>query len=284
MNRILFLGLGPIASTVISTLEDSNSQYTIDVLTSTKMQRFGDGSPFSNYIEWKDTKNLKMYNLVINSWRTLESHNDNSRLEVLVNLAKQPNIVFINLSTVAVYGECEHPKNELSNISPKNDYGIEKLQIEQFIRTLNFFKVINLRISNVYGHPTFSDFLNAAANSYLNHEILFIANPDSIFRDFISIQDLKQIIEILIANRGHSDFEGFLDINIATGKSFSLKTILDVLQEETRNGISFEEIEPERGTILKSFINTSKMSDLFGKTIDSPLDLIQKEFKKRITK
>jgi dTDP-4-dehydrorhamnose reductase len=282
MRNYLFLGYGPICRHVIRSIFQSHPNAQIHVITRNEYIGKNQELILLTPVEWLESRNEIVFDIVINSWRELGVKGDFSRLEILEKLARQPNSVLVNLSTVAVYGECKYPKNELSHLSPKNDYGINKLQLEQMIKTLNFFKVFNLRISNVYGDPAFSDFMNIAADSFLNRKVLYIANPDLIIRDFISIGDLREIIQLVMTNSQNSTFEGFTDINIGSGESFSLRTILETIQELTENGIIVQEIEAEEETILKSLIDTSKMIELYGKRIEQPLALIRKDFQRNI--
>jgi len=282
MRNYLFLGYGPICRHVIRSIFQSHPDAQIYVISGNENIGKDQKVMLLTPVEWLESRDEIEFNIVINSWRTLGVEGDFSRIEILEKLARQPNSVLVNLSSVAVYGECKYPKNELSFLSPKNDYGINKLQLEQMIKTLNFFKVFNLRISNVYGDPAFGDFMNIAADSYINRKVLYIANPDLIIRDFISIEDLREIIQLVMRNSQNSIFKGFTDVNIGSGESFSLRTILETIQELTENGIIVQEVEAEEGTILKSLIDTSKMIELYGKRIEQPLALIRRDFQRNI--
>ena len=180
------------------------------------------------------------FDVVINSWRDLGDEKNTIRFEILKRLASNPNLTLINLSTVAIYGECEYPKNELSAITPKNTYGIEKWNLEQHLSSLRFFSVINLRISNVYGHEAFADFFNKAVESYFNRSTFYIASPELIFRDFISLQDFLGIFKEILAKYEFSSYQGVLDINIGSGKSYSISEVFNSLQEISDFGIPFE--------------------------------------------
>ena len=283
MQKILFLGYGPIASSIISSLLASETEYAIEVITSKLTDSSPKGFKVSDPLIWiRDQQSIHV-DVVINSWRDLGEDLNSSRFQILKRLPLNPNLTIINLSSVAVYGECEYPKTENSGLSPKNLYGIKKLELEDIISSLPFFKVINLRISNVFGHPIFRDFLNNAIDSYLTRKTFLIRNSDLIFRDFISIDDVQTIIQLLINENTFFAFEKRVDINIGSGESYSLGRVLDALQEVCASRIvSMEEIAPA-DTIMKSFINTTKMNNSFHIKHENSLSLMQKEFLKRIS-
>lgn len=282
MRAILFLGYGPIASSIISNLLGSEANYTIEVVTSSLPVSSPKGFKTSNPQDWMREQETKNFDLVINSWRELGDEKNTIRFEILKRLASNPKLTLINLSTVAVYGECEYPKNELSPISPKNMYGIKKWQLEQHLISLRFCNVINLRISNVYGNIAFVDFFNKAVESYLNNSTFYIPYPDLIFRDFISLKEFLGIFERILAKYESSSHQGVLDMNIGSGKSYSISEVFNALQEISGFEIPFEKTIPPENTIINSFIDVSKMKNELQIEMPDPLISIQREFLKVI--
>ena len=254
----------------------------IEVVTS----RLTDSTPkefkISDPLVWIRDQQSMNYDVVINSWRDLGDERNTVRFEILKRLASNPSLIVINLSTVAVYGECDYPKTENSELCPKNQYGIKKLELEEFVFSLPFFKVINLRISNVFGHPIFRDFLNNAIDSYLNRESFLIRNPDLIFRDFIFVGDVQKIIQLLIQENALFIVENRVHINIGSGESYSLGRVLNAFQEVCGFRIVNRREMAPPGTIMKSLIDTTMMSNLFNTKLENSLFLMQKEFLKGI--
>jgi nucleoside-diphosphate-sugar epimerase len=282
MRKILFLGYGPISSSIISNLLASDANLAIEVITSRLTDSTPKGFKVSDPLIWIGDQLPKHFDVVINSWRDLGDEHNTSRLEILKTLASNPKLTLINLSSVAVYGECDYPKNELSEITPKNGYGDRKWQLELHLSSLRFLSVINLRISNVYGHVAFTDFFNKAVESYFSRSTFYIASPELIFRDFISLQDFLDAFNRILAKYEFFPHQGVLDINIGSGKSYSIGEVFAVMQEISPFGIPFEIINPVESTIMKSFIDVSKMENELQIEMPDPLDSIRKVFLKVI--
>jgi len=115
-----------------------------------------------------------------------------------------PGILFINLSSAAVYGNPETlPVSELMKPSPISPYGLHKYYAEQICNEYALFyniKTCNLRIFSAYGpglrKQFFWDLFNKLTTEYSVE--LFGTGHES--RDFIYIEDIARSIELIIRN------------------------------------------------------------------------------------
>jgi len=128
-----------------------------------------------------------------------------------------PDCKVINLSSAAVYGNPVHlPVKESDPLNPISPYGFHKRASEYICEEFHRFfglKVASLRIFSAYGEglkkQLFWDLYKKAKTG--NRVNLFGSGKES--RDFIYIQDLVRLIEIVAEK---SDFKGDI-INAANG-------------------------------------------------------------------
>lgn len=176
-------------------------------------------------------------------------NNVNSTISLL-NVMKDSgirNIVFS--STCATYGaDSSSPIDESFPQNPINPYGMSKLMIERILNNLSSTKEIShvsLRYFNAAGadkdneigesHDPETHLIPLAINSALGGEELKIFGNDfptkdgTAVRDYIHVEDLAaahiKALEYLI-NGGKSDF-----INLGTGEGYSIKEILNILND-----------------------------------------------------
>lgn len=120
-----------------------------------------------------------------------------------------PTCKFINFSSAAVYGNPQQlPIPETTDCKPLSPYGFHKLQSELLLTEYHKFfnlKTCSLRVFSAYGprlkKQIFWDLYQKASNN--NQISLFGTGKET--RDFIYIDDLLQIIDLIIQ---HSPFEG----------------------------------------------------------------------------
>ena len=176
-------------------------------------------------------------------------NNVNSTISLL-NVMKDSgirNIVFS--STCATYGaDSSSPIDESFPQNPINPYGMSKLMIERILNNLSSTKEIShvsLRYFNAAGadkdneigesHDPETHLIPLAISSALEGKELKIFGNDfptkdgTAVRDYIHVEDLAsahiKALEYLI-NGGKSDF-----INLGTGEGYSIKEILNILND-----------------------------------------------------
>lgn len=131
-------------------------------------------------------------------------------------------------STLDVYGKPDSlPIVESHGTNPLTFYGISKLASEMFIKKamervkLNY---IILRLSQVYGpQEPLVKVIPLLVKKIQDNEYIKLNNKGNIIRDWVYIKDVSSAIEQSI----YSEASGIF--NIATGKGYSLKELVDLL-------------------------------------------------------
>jgi UDP-glucose 4-epimerase len=140
----------------------------------------------------------------------------------------QPTCKFINLSSAAVYGNpVKLPIKETDDLLPLSPYGHHKMQAEMVCREFyELFDIasVNLRIFSAYGEglkkQLFWDLHQKTKQSGTDIS-LFGTGAES--RDFIYIQDLLQVFEVVMNNGA---FKGDT-INVANGIEVTIKEVAE---------------------------------------------------------
>jgi nucleoside-diphosphate-sugar epimerase len=263
INKILLLGMGPISVGIVGKILSTSKSTEILVYSEHH-------DLLSKYIDSTQIKFLKREQIheasnadcIINSWRYRDSKDFEDKAELLAVLSHSStsNLVFINLSSVAIYGNTEVPAVETSVPSPINSYGINKLRIELLLQTGLFQNVFNLRISNVYGDPKLRDFMNLAISSIYYKKEMVVVDPRAIVRDFVSIEMVVDLIVFLIFS-SDLNIDKFLTINVSSGSSFSLSQIIDILSKSLNASIQLKVTPRDKKVIKSSFIDNHRMKE-----------------------
>ncbi len=258
----LFLGYGPIPRRIRNKIFESRENCKILIISQHAMNE--NGMKVISPSDYQDL-NFKDIDIVINSWKTLSSENGDFRRNLLLNLADNPKstLRFINLSSVAVYGNRTFEVNENTIPEPVNDYGLQKYKLELFIENLKLPFTFNLRISNVFGDNAFDDVINRIFRAHLSSLPLKIHHPDSIKRDFINIESVTEVVCRFMNSLNYVSKQKFLTVNVGSGKTISLFEAIDVLQQLTNKKLNFELIPIEKNTIIQSYVCIDRLSALF---------------------
>ena len=257
----LFLGYGPITRRIINRLVRFE-QPIIHLITERQVEV---GLPSSVNI-WKPSEAMipiwtVSFNIVVNSWRSLDSPNVMSRKKILVELASiNKRIQLINLSSVAVYGDSNSFHTEATVPDPVNQYGRNKLEVEMYLDFLGFFRVQNLRIANVFGDINLRDVINSIVEAGINHSKISLSEPSKVFRDFIHIDIVVEFVLTLFHVLPDIDYE---TINVGSGKSISLLEVVEICNEILGVKLDFSIIGLSSDEILASRINVEKFQSRF---------------------
>ena len=127
-----------------------------------------------------------------------------------------PNCKFINFSSAAVYGNPQFmPIIENSNCKPLSPYGFHKLQSELLLTEYHKFFGLNtcsLRVFSAYGPRLKKQLFWDLYQKSLQSDVVSLFGTGNETRDFIYIDDLLQIIDLVIQN---STFQGSI-YNVAS--------------------------------------------------------------------
>ncbi|WP_309609392.1 SDR family oxidoreductase [Flavobacterium sp.] len=128
-----------------------------------------------------------------------------------------PNCKFINFSSAAVYGNPKTlPIIENTPCKPLSPYGFHKLQSELLLTEYHKFfnlKTCSLRVFSAYGPRLKKQLFWDLYQKSLKSDVISLYGTGNETRDFVYIDDLIQIVDLVIRN---SSFEGTI-YNVANG-------------------------------------------------------------------
>jgi nucleoside-diphosphate-sugar epimerase len=272
--NFLFLGFGPIASNFLKEHVAPSLDNKALIVSNHTSGIMANGATLINKPLDESFEDI---DVVINSWKSLDSLNRGWEIESLVSLARIPNskIIFVNLSSVAVYGECKKPANEDVGLNPINDYGIKKLEFENFLKVIEMPNLLNLRISNVFGDSQFDDLINRIYNAITKGRSIKLFEPDKIFRDFIHIDRVAKHMQELLLRSDFRSGQYQIDMNVSSGYSLNLSEVIQLSESSLQRKLDFYTALIEPGIILESRINNEKLLNLNGHEHIAVKDLIK---------
>jgi ADP-L-glycero-D-manno-heptose 6-epimerase len=186
---------------------------------------------------------------------TVMNTNVNSFYNIL-SLAIKNDAVMVYASSAATYGNLSSPQIEGIE-SPENPYGFSKYLMdqiaEQYSREYPNLTIVGLRYFNVYGPREYYKASTSSMVLQLGHQILsgkaprLFHNSNSIFRDFIYIDDVLQAIIKACKPKINGVY------NVGTGISRSFQDISDILQIELATDLGTEYFpNPHKGYQLNT--------------------------------
>lgn len=192
-------------------------------------------------------------------------HNNIAMVDNFIRaISRKTLISFIYLSSVDVYGKAPAlPINEKTLLNPSGYYGIGKVCCELLLKKQK--KALQcpisvLRLPGVYGY-------NDNGKSIVSHffkricdrKIIKINGNGTILRDYVYVNDICRIVEKLI------DKPINVTLNLATGKSLTLKQVIYTIEQLTgiSANLSYEYIQKENNSAGDLFFDTQILKDLY---------------------
>ncbi len=187
----------------------------------------------------------------------------------------------IHFSSSAVYenGPSNNGKlaSEKDSLNPKLMYPVSKYLSEEYFKTQSSMyglDIFCLRLFNLYGprqdyfrkQPPLIGYL---LESIIRDKPITLYASENAKRDYIYIDDLMSLLNIIINNNAH---QGFFAFNVGSGKSYSVYDIVNLLSEVTKKDIKFKKGQP------KAFWNN--FPSLFDSKIPLPLKALVNEVNK----
>lgn len=133
-----------------------------------------------------------------------------------------PECKFVNFSSAAVYGNPQFlPITENSSCKPLSPYGFHKLQSELLLTEYhNFFglQTCSLRVFSAYGPRLKKQLFWDLYQKGLQDDVILLHGTGSETRDFIYIDDLMQIMDLVIK---YSSFQGSI-YNVASQQEITI--------------------------------------------------------------
>lgn len=149
--------------------------------------------------------------------------------EILNSIKKEsPNCKFINISSAAVYGQPKSlPIAENLELNPISPYGFHKKMSEEILEEFsrNFgISTYSLRVFSCYGPGLKKQLFWDTYQKAINNNLKFWGTGNE-SRDFIFVEDIAKIIEILVS----IDFKGHNVMNIASGEETKIFSAVNLL-------------------------------------------------------
>lgn len=142
------------------------------------------------------------------------------------------NCKLINFSSAAVYGNPQFlPITENSICKPLSPYGFHKLQSELLLTEYHSFFGLNtcsLRVFSAYGPRLKKQLFWDLYQKVLQDEVISLFGTGNETRDFIYIDDLLQIIDLVIHN---SPFQGSI-YNVASNQEILITQAAQIFLQE----------------------------------------------------
>jgi UDP-glucose 4-epimerase len=133
-----------------------------------------------------------------------------------------PECKFVNFSSAAVYGNPQFlPITENSSCKPLSPYGFHKLQSELLLAEYHKFFGLNtcsLRVFSAYGPRLKKQLFWDLYQKALQDDVILLYGTGCETRDFIYIDDLMQIMDLVIQ---HSSFQGSI-YNVASHQEITI--------------------------------------------------------------
>jgi UDP-glucose 4-epimerase len=143
-----------------------------------------------------------------------------------------PECKFINFSSAAVYGNPQFlPITENSICKPLSPYGFHKWQSELLLTEYHKFfglNTVSLRVFSAYGPRLKKQLFWDLYQKALQNDVVSLFGTGNETRDFIYIDDLLQIIDLVIQ---HSTFQGSI-YNVASNLETTIAEAAQVFLNE----------------------------------------------------
>jgi UDP-glucose 4-epimerase len=171
----------------------------------------------------------------------------------------------------AIYGECEGPAREDSELRPMSPYGIAKLCAEQYLRGWNRIhgtRNVVLRFANVYGPRQSSSLEGGVVSIFL--ERLARGEETTVFGDGLQTRDFVYVGDVVgacLAAAGHDDGV----FNVGTGRETTVldlhRACAEVAGSDARPTFAGARV----GDVQRSVLDVSRAEHVLGWRAEIPL-------------
>lgn len=194
-----------------------------------------------------------------------DPESDRRALQAIADLAnaQADPMKVLYCSTALVYGDCETPAHESDPLRPIEPYAKHKAENEDFLKShlAQRHHLGILRLSNVFGDVRSRGFVSLVMNRLLAPSVEpFRVNGDgNQERDYIHIDDLAAAITAVKARLSGHDA-----VNIATGESRTLLSVLDAVQTVCGRKLPFEVTHQSMVEAEKIRISNERLREIYG--------------------
>jgi nucleoside-diphosphate-sugar epimerase len=224
-----------------------------------------DGFSFKNDIEifdWERVQNqqIEAHSLYV-AWRAIPSEVIGRKTQSKWLESSQLNVErIIHLSSASVYKSKTGVFSE-SQFDLSFDESINAKQLlEAYLRDLKHkknAKLINYRITNVYGDSSGSSFIDLSLNRIRNNESIEVFADSDLIRDYLYYEDLNYALNAL-----HGMDLPEQDLNISTGIGVSTSKLIELFQQYSPIFFKIKEKEMDTNLLATSILDCSKLEAL----------------------
>ncbi len=203
-------------------------------------------STWKKFPKYKIVIHLAAKNFVPKSWKNIEDFfevNVKGTIQALDYCRKKKSrLIFVSSY---MYGNAKKiPISERETVKPTNPYTMSKKIAEDICRYYASYygvKVTIIRPFNIYGFGQKNEFLiPTIINQFANKKIIKV-NDLRPKRDFIYVKDfVEAIIKTISLNKN------FEIINIASGKSYSVRSIIKIIRKLKKDNLKIKSLNKRR--------------------------------------
>lgn len=156
----------------------------------------------------------------------------------------------------AIYGDSDHPSKETDELNPKSFYGKTKKVIENVVQSSGVNYLI-VRPSNPYGGFQLTNgqgVIPILIDKCLRDDKFSLYNSIETGRDYFFIDDFAKALEILIDKDVNKEI-----VNIGSGESTSLKTVIETVEEKCNKKINIEICNFDQNAVKDLVLNIDKL-------------------------
>ena len=247
MSIIIFGGTGYLGIPLIKSLK---KQKEIKIMThKTHVENLSVKKFSGNLLKKKSFENkLNENDIVINlvgqatvNYSELVTTNIDGGLNLLNACIKKKVKRIILISSINVYGEnLKKASVENDFLKPETNYGRVKMLTEMMYKYFSEYYNIDitvLRLSNLYGENKKDGFLSKLLNSPKEK-----LKPHNFGNQQLDVLYIKDAIEGIIQTL-NTDLKGFNIINISSGKRYSIKEMIGMIEKISNKKILVEYVE-----------------------------------------
>lgn len=207
----------------------------------------------------------------LNLFSSLIESNLNILLETFQALKDSKKLkLFLNFGSSEEYGNINSPFEEHNRERPNSPYALVKQLVTNTSIMLHdnySFPIVVIRPSNLFGiYQPINKFIPYIVDTLVQGKVVK-TSPGLQKRDFIFIDDFNKLLIKLIAK--HADIKGQI-INIGSGKSLSLKAIIEFCKNElnSKSIIEFGAIPYRENEIMDFKCDIKKLETILGAEIN----------------
>lgn len=196
-----------------------------------------------------------------------DPESDRVALQRIIALANTQTIPMnvLYCSTALVYGNCDNPARESDILQPIEPYAKHKVENEVLLENAlaRHHRLGILRLGNVFGDTRSRGFVSLIMNRFLvpRTEIFRINGEGDQERDYIYVDDLAEaIVSVKAGLRGRDT------VNVATGESRTLMSVLDAVQSVCGRKLSFEVTHESVIEAKKIRVSNKRLREEYGYT------------------